>query len=326
MRKVLVVITLAVFSTILSVPSHLNAMHATDESELVASSNANFAISVRGTLGYLSGQARELVYDTDIAGDYTASELIWDIKNLIMVGGVVSANIFNKFSVNAGIWTSLINGSGGMDDYDWNTDIARPNMDDWTDHSYSDVDSKATMFDINAVTRVIAWNGINFNAMMGYRSDSWTWNDSAQDFVYSEVSFRDYAGSFGGLHVIDYKQNFSLPYIGVSAEGPIGPVNISVYALYSPVRADDEDFHVLRGLLFKETFSNGTFFGLGLKGTYYVNPSTFISAAVDYQSIPEFTGDTEVADMMTGLMIKYKDSAGIENTVTMFSVSAGYKF
>jgi outer membrane protease len=95
------------------------ALHASDSPDIKTEEGKTAAFALRGSAGYLNGEARELVYDSDAGSRRKASELIWDLDSLYMVGAVASASICNWFNINVGIWTACNEGSGGMVDYDW---------------------------------------------------------------------------------------------------------------------------------------------------------------------------------------------------------------
>jgi len=304
------------------------ATHAYDSPETTLAQGQNFSLTLRGSAGLLSGEAHELVYDYDMGSRHKASELIWDLKSLYMVGGVVSANICNWFDINLGISTAINEGSGGMVDYDWfiNTPGA-PSPGDWTDRSLSDVKvTTAMIFDLNASLKLFSWEKINFKGIAGFKQDTWKWTDSGQGYVYSIHSFRDTVGSFGGRNVINYEQTFMIPYIGIGANRKAGSFDMGAYLLLSAaVSAEDKDFHVLRELHFKETFSGGNYIALGLNATYHISPALFVSAAIDYQSIPEITGDMELTGP-SGETLNDIATAGISHSSTMLSGSIGYNF
>jgi plasminogen activator len=309
-------------------PYSCMAMHASDSSEIQLGQEKNIGVTLRGSAGYLNGEARELVYDFDTGSRRKASELIWDLNSLYMVGAVASANICNWFNINLGIWTACNEGSGGMKDYDWflNTPNA-PSPNDWTDLSFSDVKvTTATLFDLNGSIVAFNWRDIVFRGIIGFKQDTWKWKDSGQEYIYSSFSFRDTLGTFGGQNVINYDQTFTIPYIGVSANGPVGPVNIGAYLLYSSaVSAEDNDLHVLRNIHFTEKFSGGDYVALGLNATYNISAKLFVTGMIDYQSIPEIAGDMELTGP-DGETLSDSDTAGIQHNSTMFSVSLGYKF
>ncbi|OGV69962.1 MAG: hypothetical protein A2283_08110 [Lentisphaerae bacterium RIFOXYA12_FULL_48_11] len=330
MHKKVLVCALSIMTTLgfLILPKPIQASHAYDGPEVKLADGRNFSFSVRGSLGYLNGEARELVYDFDQGYRRKASELIWDLKGLGMIGGIASVKYSKWLNVNLGIWTTMNEGSGSMIDYDWFSDIpGAPSPNDWTDRSISDVKVvNATMFDLNASAEIFKLDQFAFHAIVGFKQDSWEWDDRANEYVYSAYSFRDTIGSFGGINVIDYEQTFSIPYLGVSANGPLGPIELSAYFLFSvTVSAEDKDYHILRDIHFKETFDGGTYIGMGLNATYRISDALFVSATLDTQTIPEIDGDMELTGPY-GETLSESNTAGISHESTMLSLIVGYDF
>ncbi|HOW97893.1 MAG TPA: omptin family outer membrane protease [Kiritimatiellia bacterium] len=291
------------------------ALHASQDPLLEPSKEKPYAFSLRGSVGLLDGQADELVYEPEM-DDYKLSELNWDLSGLAMGGAVLSAAA-GKLGCNAGFWVALTQGDGEMKDYDWFI----PGMD-WTDYSRSEVDvESAYSLDINANYLIYGRPEIGIRGVLGFKHDYWEWSDSGQEFIYSTFGFRDTIGSFEGQNVIDYQQTFDIPYVGLNLDGRAGPLGWNAYALYSPlVSAEDKDHHILRDLHFEEDFDGGDFFALGVSGSYRIGKQFFLSGAVDYQDIPEITGDMLIVEDGES----YEDSAGIANNNLMVSLAFGW--
>lgn len=324
--------------SILAQPLSSRALHAFDAPEtsqsqgsiisLLQGENTGINYTLRAQAGYLSGEARELVYDFDLGYRRKTSELVWDLKNLYMVGVVQTLSIRNVFNINLGIWTAVNQGNGGMEDYDWvlNTPGA-PSIDAWTDRSVSDVQVvNALLLDLNVTAILTKWQDFTLRGVLGIKQDSWEWDDKAYEYVYSSSRFRDTVGSFGGANVINYEQTFIVPYVGLNASKSFGNLSLGSYFIFSlGVIAEDKDYHVLRGIHFKETFLGGGYFGVGLNASYKITDSLFISGAVDYQGIPEISGDLEYTTS-TGETGKSYETAGISHSSVMVSASIGYRF
>ena len=82
----------------------------------------------------------------------------------------------------------------------------------------------------------------------------------------------------------------------------------------------------MRNLYFTEEFENGDYFALGGEVTIELTDSLFISASIDYQTIPEFTGDLTVKEGKNGTPSTSEDGAGIGIEITAISASAGLRF
>jgi len=113
MHKKVLVCALSIMTTLgfLILPKPIQASHAYDGPEVKLADGRNFSFSVRGSLGYLNGEARELVYDFDQGYRRKASELIWDLKGLGMIGGIASVKYSKWLNVNLGIWTTMNEGN-----------------------------------------------------------------------------------------------------------------------------------------------------------------------------------------------------------------------
>ncbi len=307
--------------------SPLIALHANEGAELPLPDAGGMQFSIKGSILAVSGEARELVYagtgQADVPPDYKVSELIWDIKSLVMAGGTVSAQLSEELRVNAGAWMGLNEGSGGMEDYDW----LDPTRSDWTHFSESDVDIEAAYsIDINATLELIELGPFMVSGVLGYKHDFWEWSDFGGTYIYSTFGFRDDRGSFEGENGIDYEQTFDIPYFGVQIATEGASVRASGYLLYSPfVVAEDRDHHILRDLYFREEFDGGDYIAAGGDITFDLSDAIFISGSVDVQVIPEFTGDAYVREGRDGTWGKVKDGGGIENTVAAVAVSAGIR-
>ena len=66
------------------------------------------------SIGYLTGKAKEYVYDTSWDGEI-GSKLIWELKNVCMVGLGLSFQPNERIQINLNGWFSVNNGSGEMD-------------------------------------------------------------------------------------------------------------------------------------------------------------------------------------------------------------------
>ncbi|MDD5676603.1 MAG: omptin family outer membrane protease [Kiritimatiellae bacterium] len=325
--RLVVALAAVVFAGLFN-PSTAPALQATEGPNAAAVTTGVFSASVRLSGGWLNGQAREIVYEQVDGARYKLSELQWDMKNLVMAGGVASVRILDLLSINAGFWGAGNKGNGQMDDTDW---LLHQHDSTWTDWSLSDVDvTRAYIFDLNAAVECLRFEHMALRAMVGYKENRWAWEDSASRHIYSTApatpgGFRDDVGEDNGENGINYEQTIRIPYVGLGAALAIQRLDFDLYFNYSPlVQAKDEDHHVLRDVWFEETFKNGNYFGAGLRATYTFPCRVFFSGRFDYQVIPEIIGDTEIWDA-TGTSSS-TDSAGLENECWMLSLEGGYSF
>lgn len=312
-RRMMAVLMIATVSMVAGAQV-ARALHASQD-PLLDPAAGKTALSLRGFVGLLQGEAGEFVYVPEL-DDYKLSELQWDLSGVVM-GGAALSGAYGKFGFNAGAWIPVTEGDGQMKDYDWMV----PGLD-WTDFSVSDVTIESGYsFDINA--NYLVWHRPQFGvrALVGYKRDYWEWQDHWGEYIYSANGFRDTVGAFDEELGIHYEQTFDIPYLGANLDGQAGRLEWSAYALYSPVvSAEDKDHHMLREIHFEESFDGGDFFAIGAAATYRINPQWFLTGAVDYQDIPEIKGDMYTVESGES----DEDSAGISNNHMMFSVAFGW--
>ena len=306
------------------------------QADVIAPPHGDFPVSVGGqlSLGLLDGAAKEHVYDYETADGSRRqlSRLDWDLKNIAM-GGVnfsvrpIKRNVWDALTLNFGYWNALTEGSGEMDDYDW----LDPYSTDWTHYSLSDVDvTEGYVFDLNVAWDVVEWQDLVVRGFLGYKQNGWTWEDSGRYLLYPEYGY--VPQDLGGDNMINYEQEFRMPYIGASADWTRGDFTVSGRLTYSPsVEATDWDEHVGRGMNYKEEFEGGDMLGFGLDIRYAFSrgplKGAFLAAAFDMQTIDLIVGDMEMyGDETNGLVYKDNDVAGIENNYTVFSLGGGYRF
>lgn len=99
----------------------------------------------------------------------------------------------------------------------------------------------------------------------------------------------------------------------------------SAYGLFSPwVNVTEQNRLYYPSAYFQETFSRGTFYGLGVNATYTFTRGWFLSAALDYQNISKLSGDAFARG--TGAEAEITDGASANQYATLYSLSAGYTF
>ena len=293
-----------------------------------ARTGSGVAFAAQFSVGFLGGEGNEHVYDyeTDDGSRRQLSRLDWDLKKVAMGGGSLSVRPMDKLTLNGGYWMALTEGNGEMDDYDW----LEPLNPDWTHYSLSEVDvTDGYALDLNAAWDLLRRDGFVARAHVGYKQDGWKWEDRGVYLLYPEYGYVPYP--LLGQNLIDYEQEFRMPYAGGSAEWASGGFSVAGYVNWSPiVAADDWDDHKARSLRFHETFEGGDMLGAGVELRYEFGQGAFkglfLTAAADYQQIDLIIGDMEIEDYATGNRGVKKDAAGIENEYLAISLGGGVKF
>lgn len=288
---------------------------------------ARAALEAQFSLGVLNGDAEEIVYDYDrFGGRRKLSQLDWDLKDIVMGGAQISARVTERLSLNGGLWVALTEGTGEMDDYDW----GNPASSSWTDYSLSEVDvTEGYILDVNAAWDFMVTDPLALRGVLGYKQNGWTWEDRGVYALYPEFGYIPYL--FYGENLIDYEQEFQIPYLGLAMDGSVGAFTLSGYVNWSPlVFASDWDHHIARGIKFEETFKEGDMLGAGLEARYLIEEGffagVFLGASLQHQKIDEIIGDMKYHDYITGDRGIIKDSAGISSEYTAFMLSGGFNF
>jgi plasminogen activator len=291
------------------------------------------SFSLEASVGMASGTATELAFDYPLGSKYKRSELTWDLKDVWMGGVQSSVGYGRRVRLNLGYWAKFSDGSGGMVDRDWLyadawTPYFTPSGSNWTDesrHPDTTVD-KGSVLDVNLSVLALESGRFSLSGILGYKRDTWGWSSRGGTYVYSDESLRDTSGSFpAGATVITYEQEFTVPYLGVGAAWTLPAVRVEAHALLSgAVSATDTDHHVLRGQTFSGDFSGGSYIGLGLNAVWAFAPRWAATFGLEYQSIPEITGD--VTSSGAEGEDRYGAGGGLSMEAVMASFGVGCRF
>lgn len=215
---------------------------------------------------------------------HKASELIWDIDSVYMLGIGGSIHPLPWLNINADLWFNLGDGDGHMEDYDWMV----PRWD-WTHQSISpDTDvTTAIMFDINAEMAVFSNGQVSLNGLVGYRRDYFEWQDRGGTYLYSINTFRDTAGSFPSDELgITYDQTFDVPYLSLSVTGDFDHIHLAAKVTGSIfVSGEAVDHHHLHDLVTYDNFSNEDMWAIDLAFGYDITDALEIKATYHFSVI-----------------------------------------
>jgi len=288
-----------------------------------ANERGTLSLTLRAGLGVAQGQARETVYydDPELGERFKLSELLWDIEDVVVAGGCLTARIGPKFRIEAAYWTAITEGEGRMDDDDW---MYGPG--EWSDWSLSEVEVRDTSsFDLRAALEVLRAGPWGLSAVAGYREDRWGWDDQIIRYIYSSEGFRDDAAEVDGVPAITYEQRFRIPYAGIALGYDGSRLGAEVYFHYSPlVEAEDKDYHILRDTHFATTAENGDYYGVGIRATGRLTEQISARVAAEWQVVEEMVGDMEI-NSAEGTEVSY-NGAGLASDWMLLSLSLGYTF
>lgn len=235
------------------------AMHATgaaDPWSLQTEADGRF-FSIGVSAGQIAGTCVERVFDYPLGRKFLLGELKWDFKDITIAGLMASAGLGGRYRVNIGYWSAFSGGSGLMVDHDW---IYAPALtkdmiqDDgnWTHesrHPDTSLDG-GTMFDLNISILALRTGPLSLRGILGCKSDAWKWTARGGTYIYSDQGFRDNVGSLNpGEQAIEYKQQYTIPYLGLGGNWSTESFLMDIHLLMSPaVWASSTDYHNLRNI------------------------------------------------------------------------------
>jgi len=285
-----------------------------------SATRAGLELSGRLSLGYLTGEADEYVYD----GGHTVSQLIWDIDATYMLGVGASISTARWFRFNADVYFNLGDGDASMEDYDWLVEGL-----DWTHFSVSeDTDvSKALLVDINAEVTAYDYGKGRLYALVGYKHDHIEWDAYGGSYIYSVNGFRDEAGSLPDGVGISYEQTYDSIYFGVGLRGKENRFTYDLKLAYSPfVDADDADMHHWRNMYSTSDYSNEDMWSFSATVGYDIIEQLNLSLSYLYEKYDTMRGDAVYEYRDEGLVIPYPDAAGVDLEFSLVSLSLQYTF
>ena len=278
------------------------------------------SITVNTSMGWLGGESREYVYDTDTGRKI--SELNWKINNTAIIKGDLTWDPLYWLTLNVRGWTTLASSGAEMDDYDWDN----ASQSHWT-HWSNSPDTRlnhANEFDVNARIWLIRRPDYKMGALVGYQQTRFSWTAFGGHYQYDNG--RDVGDFPAGERGIGYQQKFSMPYIGLASGWRYRNVEFNALLKYSPwVEAKDNDEHYMRDLTFREKTSNSSYYSASVDAGYYVTPDAKVFTEFTWSRYSQGKGGTHIIDRVSGES-EYEagNAAGLENK--NYSLTAGLQY
>jgi plasminogen activator len=281
--------------------------------------------------GYLTGQSREIVYNS--ADGRKISELFWKIDRAFVAGGTFAARPVEWLTIRAGGWTP-VKSRNTMDDYDWEV-ASHDDWSDWSHHSDTDL-NRGYMIDVSVAARVMkfekrSWfNSAQVDLLVGYRWLYLNWIARGGTYIYSsKPGYRDVVGTFpDGEDGIGYEQWIETPYVGLG-----GSINISRWTLGAELtgslwgRAHDRDNHYSRTIIFEDNFRDVPMVAGELKASYSLTDHLSLFGSFMYQRYFEAKGPSSASEYTTGrVAFSSGDGAGMDHYSMLFSLSVRWTF
>lgn len=278
-----------------------------------------FPVAIQVSVGLLNGEAHELVYDNN----HKISELIWKLQNVPMLGLSASLGLPWDMGLHLAAWTKVTKAKSYMEDFDWGDTY--PN--DWSHYSRTDTNlTNGEMFDANLTFPLLKGDSAKLEALVGFKHDHWRWTDNGGRYVYSRNGgFRNSEGTFPDRIGITYEQWFYVPYAGMQGELIFGEWTVGGrFAGSRWAWANDRDNHLMRSIIFKDSFKYIGYLTAGLNLSYACTEQVTATFSIDYQRYFRTRGDTDVSTV--DQTDHYDDGAGIEHYSWMPALSLSYRF
>lgn len=192
----------------------------------------------------------------------------------------------SKWSLEAGIFTSVNDPGGIMKDSDWEGAIGYFPLTQWS-YTESSAKMSSLMLNVEATHRVLSPGKLRISALGGFRYhrieqelfgvDGWqrTFDDINMEF--EDPFFFDLLGD---TQVLYYEVKYIMPLIGLHSTTDLSPnLSAGLKTIFSPVWYKDVDDHVLRNKI-SEADGNGLGFIGSLTARYWLGSRG--GAAVPY--------------------------------------------
>jgi outer membrane protease len=253
------------------------------------------------------------------------SELEWPLDGITYMGGVFSMDFQYKFQINGGLWKSLTDEAGHMEDSDWFYAIFGNRR-----AIFGKFDStvESTRFDLNLRYDFYRKPQMVFGGILGYSFAKWDW-DAGDGVQTSPLPMFD-VGTVTGIG-ITYEQTLHLPYVGLNLVllPAQSPLRFNAYTLYTPLaQCEDVDDHIAR---YKESTgdTDGSFLAAGANIGWNVKGPWSLTGQFKY-SVYNLEGEQEqyfyegddppAGTTFTGIDME------IEGSQTYWGLALSYKF
>ncbi len=271
-------------------------------------------IELSASIGILSGEAREYVYDS--ANGRTVSRLDWDFDNVptFTAGAAWQASDWFRFQLKGS--TNLATNSK-MSDYDWNIGGCPPDGmgGDFCESFHPGTRLvSAYMLDASVRFHDLTLAGFAIAPVAGFKWDYYSWR------AYNGVS--NYAADFNSGLGISYEQWWSTPYLGLEVSRTFGKLDLKARGIFSDWGdGRDRDHHHMRSILFKETFDNVRVYGADIGARYALTDRVGVTLDYSFSSWQLTKGPATINDLASGTIDHDPgDAAGASNATHLVSL------
>jgi outer membrane protease len=273
---------------------------------LAGQGGAKPLFSLSTSVGFLSGAAKEYVFDSSYVTDYKMSELDWASSPLLLWGIAgdlrFGDGIYARFQVASG----ALGKTGYMTDSDWqNYDGIKTNFsqsESWTDQAL--IVKISAGYDLR-ILDTLALGGF---AEFGYLDFEWSARGGYLQYpveIYPNAAYGPYTPITANTPItpvygigIIYRQSTIYPALGLRAAYRPSPgfgilASMAISPLVTMTTTDD---HVLRSLIFSSTLRGGLLLEPSLQIDYRLSGTLGLSLRASYRSIRNLGGDLTQTD------------------------------
>lgn len=283
---------------------------------LLAQDN-NSSLNVTCYIGtdYVHGRLGEYVYYYN----RTISRLDWNIDSMYVMAYGIELNYW-YFMLSFKQTLGFEHAIGTMDDSDW-LDDNNPYIK--TNYSHHDNYLESSNYTDGFIGLHLAVHKFTIQPGYGFKYIQYTMSARDGYLEYPPGSPRIYMLGTG----IVYKQQYYIPYAGLKVNfAPLNEITLSgsVHAS-NIVLAKDTDNHVLRYIVFHDTFQNCRYIALSCGINYLFN---HIGVYLSYQHeyIPETKGNGYWVEYGLLKSLTYKEIAGIKLSLHTIEAGINYRF
>lgn len=288
----------------------------------ITPASAQGSVIFETSLGMLSGSSTELVYRSS---GQVLSQLDWEIDGVPIIHLGSSWQASKRWLFSAQFWTAMTSdGDAHMEDRDW-LDVNQSTPTDISVHPDTKL-RHAFELDLNATYWFLQHNNFSLGLLSGYQYNELKWEGIGGTYSYSNGTN---VGSFADITLIDYKQQFSVFYLGFAAQYQLS--SRSTFGSdfkWSPFAyAKDVDNHYLRNLRFyDESNELSDFLSLSLNYSYSFSPQSQIYAEYVYTQYFEARADITQVNTTTGATTIASNAGGLDNQHSIISIGLKYHF
>lgn len=293
---------------------------AAQAADLDVQRNTGGPLSLSASLGYLTGEAHERVYDNGTK----VSQLDWDMQGALALNGGLVFRATERFGLYGNVAIGL-DGDNYMDDYDWigAPPPADPDMHSWhpdttLDHYYT-IDAGASFaLASGGPQQLLALGGFK------YTDIQWTARGGCYDYKYSGTS----GCGEDGVKSISYRQSLPVIYGGLDYQVGFDRwlLGLQGKAGLTLASAEADDHHWLRDLRFVDDLDAAPYIAIAGRAGYAVTEQLDLVGSVAYDKFFELRGAMTVTDKASGESARFKDAAGDELYTLNVALGVDYKF